>query len=95
MSSITVLVQKFIVIWPLLNERTRRLTAANEAMQLGYGGVCLVHRACGLSRKAIVKGMGEIEAGRLLAGRNASVARGLDARTSRCWMAGLRVRWMK
>jgi hypothetical protein len=55
--------QKFRAIWPLLNERTRRLTAANEAIQLGYGGVCLVHRACGLSRKAIVKGIGEIERG--------------------------------
>jgi hypothetical protein len=47
----------------LLNERTRRLTAANEALQLGYGGVSLVHRACGLSRKAIAKGMSEIQEG--------------------------------
>jgi hypothetical protein len=54
---------KFKAIWPLLNERTRRLTAANEAIQLGYGGVSLVHRASGLSRKAITKGMGEIEQG--------------------------------
>ena len=44
--------------------------AANEAIGLGYGGVSLVHRACGLSRKAIAKGMGEIEAGDApLAGR--------------------------
>jgi hypothetical protein len=42
---------------------TRRFTAANEALQLGYGGVCLVHRACGLSRKAIAKGIGEIKKG--------------------------------
>ena len=55
--------QKFRGIWPLLNERTRRLTAANEAIQLGYGGVSLVHRASGLSRKAITKGIGEIEQG--------------------------------
>jgi len=61
MSSIGTLTQKFRAIWPLLNERTRRLTAANEAIQLGYGGVSLVHRACGLSRKAIAKGIGEIE----------------------------------
>jgi hypothetical protein len=63
MGSIALLRQKFRAIWPLLNERTRRLTAANEAMQLGYGGVSLVHRACGLSRKAIAKGIGEIEQG--------------------------------
>ena len=63
MSAIAALKQKFRLIWPLLNERTRRLTAANEAIQLGYGGVSLVHRACGLSRKAIAKGVNEIEQG--------------------------------
>jgi hypothetical protein len=34
--------------------------AATEAMSLGYGGVSLVSRACGLSRKAIRKGIGEL-----------------------------------
>ena len=37
--------------------------AANEAMTLGHGGVSQVHRACGLSRKAIAKGIREIESG--------------------------------
>ncbi len=37
--------------------------AANEAIALGYGGVSLVRRACGLSRKAISKGIHEIEEG--------------------------------
>ncbi len=37
--------------------------AANEAMSLGYGGVSIVHRACGLSRKAIGRGICEIEEG--------------------------------
>lgn len=63
MSAIAALKQKFRLIWPLLNQRTRRLSAANEAIQLGYGGVTLVHRACGLSRKAIAKGVNEIEQG--------------------------------
>ena len=63
MSSIAVLAQKFKPVWPLLDERTRRIMAANEAIGLGYGGVSLVHRACGLSRKAIAKGIGEIQAG--------------------------------
>jgi hypothetical protein len=63
MSSIAVLAEKFRPIWPLLDERTRRIMAANEAIGLGYGGVSMVHRACGLSRKAIAKGIGEIEAG--------------------------------
>ena len=63
MSSIAVLEQKFRPIWPLLDERTRRIMAANEAIGLGYGGVSLIHRACGLSRKAIAKGIREIESG--------------------------------
>jgi len=50
-------------VWPLLDERTRRLMAANEARALGHGGVSQVHRACGLSRKAIAKGIKEIETG--------------------------------
>jgi hypothetical protein len=37
--------------------------AASEAMGLGYGGVSLVGRACGLSRKAIAKGIREIREG--------------------------------
>ena len=37
--------------------------AANEAVSLGFGGISLVHRACGLSRKAIAKGIREIQEG--------------------------------
>jgi hypothetical protein len=47
----------------------RRLTAASEAMILGHGGVSLVSRACGLSRKAIHKGIQEIETGVTWEGR--------------------------
>jgi Rhodopirellula transposase DDE domain len=50
-------------VWPLLDERTRRLMAANEARALGRGGIAEVSRACGLSRKAISKGIREIDAG--------------------------------
>jgi hypothetical protein len=50
-------------IWSLLDERARRLVAANEAQSLGYGGVCAVQRACGLSRVTITKGVREIAAG--------------------------------
>ena len=38
MSADPVLRQKFASVWGLLDERTRRLMAANEAMSLGYGG---------------------------------------------------------
>jgi Rhodopirellula transposase DDE domain len=47
----------------LLDERTRRIMAANEAMALGYGGISRVRDACGLSRKAIAKGIQEIKDG--------------------------------
>jgi len=49
-------------MWPHLNERSRRLLAAAEAVQLGYGGVTLVSEACGLSRVTITKGIRELGA---------------------------------
>jgi len=55
--------QKFASVWPMLDERTRRIMAANEAIALGYGGISAVRRACGLSRKAIAKGIQEIKDG--------------------------------
>jgi Rhodopirellula transposase DDE domain len=58
---------KFRAVWPLLDERAWRLMAASEARALGYGGVSLVHRACGLSRQAIAKGIREIDEGAALA----------------------------
>ena len=63
MNTLLGLKQKFHAIWPLLDERTRRVMAANEAISLGFGGITEVHRACGLSRKAIAKGIAEIQEG--------------------------------
>ena len=63
MSTVPELKRKFRSVWSHLDERTRRLVAANEALSLGYGGVSLVHQACGLSRKAIAKGIREIQGG--------------------------------
>src|SRR5208283_2085995 len=47
-------------MWPHLNERARRMVAASEAAQIGYGGVTLVSHACGLSRVTIYKGLREL-----------------------------------
>jgi hypothetical protein len=63
MKTPTPLQQKFASLWPLLDERTRRLMAAGEAQAQGRGGVSRVSRACGLSRKAITKGLREIASG--------------------------------
>lgn len=49
------------MIWPHLNERARRLVAAGKAVELGYGGVSRVSRACGLSRMTLTKGIGELQ----------------------------------
>ena len=55
--------KKFTSVWPLLDERSRRLFAASEAVSLGYGGISSVHQACGLSRQSIANGIREIEEG--------------------------------
>ena len=52
--------RKFTAVWPLLDERARRLLAASEALALPVGGISRVHRACGLSRNVIAKGIREI-----------------------------------
>jgi len=45
---------------PLLDERARRLFAANEAMAHGYGGVMAVSVATGLARSTIHRGIREV-----------------------------------
>ena len=70
MDGVAELTAKLQAVWPLLDERTRRLMAASEAIALGYGGVSVVRRACGLSRTVIAKGVREIQEGAVLpAGR--------------------------
>lgn len=51
---------KFDTLWPHLDERSRRLMAAGEAVQIGRGGINQVSRACGLSRVTITKGIAEL-----------------------------------
>jgi len=46
---------------PTLDEHGRREWAASEAMALGRGGIVLVHRASGLSRTTITRGIREIQ----------------------------------
>jgi len=46
-----------------LNERGRRLFAANEAMALGHGGVTAASEATGLARSTINRGIAELKAG--------------------------------
>lgn len=53
--------ERFERLGPTLDERGRRLFAANEAMSIGYGGVEAVRRATGISSTAIRRGMEELK----------------------------------
>jgi hypothetical protein len=55
--------KKYEALRPRLDEHTRRVWAATEARALGYGGISIVARATGVSRRAILVGIKEIESG--------------------------------
>jgi hypothetical protein len=61
METIPALKQRFRKLWPHMNERVRRIFAASESLQFGYGGISRISRACGLSRMTITKGVQELE----------------------------------
>jgi transposase len=63
--------RRFAGVRTVLNERQRRLWAAAEANAVGYGGVSMVARATGVSRRAIHAGLRELAA----AGRGGSSQR--------------------
>lgn len=52
--------QRFRLLCPFLDERMRRLVAANEAAVLGRGGAVAVAEATGVSRRAIAVGLKEL-----------------------------------
>ncbi|MGH7179283.1 MAG: ISAzo13 family transposase [Tepidisphaeraceae bacterium] len=54
--------EKYQVMRPALNERTRRLWAAAEARSLGRGGVAAVMAATGMSSATVDKGLRELDA---------------------------------
>ena len=53
--------RRFELVARELNERSRRLVAASEAVAIGWGGISAVSRATGLSRKAISHGIKELQ----------------------------------
>jgi len=69
MNDTVALTHKFAKIWPHLDERARRMMAANEAREIGFGGITIVSRACGLSRVTITKAIQELDASPLTPGR--------------------------
>ena len=59
----------FADVWPHLDEHSRRVVAAGKAVELGYGGISRVSRACGLSRVTLTKGVEELQGAPLSPGR--------------------------
>ena len=57
------LVEKYAVVSPVLDERSRRLWAAAESRAIGYGGDAVVSSATGLARDTIRSGRVELERG--------------------------------
>lgn len=53
--------RKFKALKSVMDERTRRLWAAIEAQEIGYGGQRIVSEATGLSRRTIYSGLHELE----------------------------------
>ena len=53
--------QKYAILFQHLNEKQRRLAAAADARFFGYGGICRLARASGLSRSTLYQGLKELE----------------------------------
>lgn len=64
-----VIKRRFELLAPALDERTRRLVAAAEALTVGWGGGTAVARATGVSRRAIREGIRELSEPRASASR--------------------------
>jgi len=62
MEAVAAIKRRFELLAPALNERTRRLVAAAEAVAYGRGGGVAVARATGVSRRAIRQGISELAA---------------------------------
>jgi hypothetical protein len=52
---------RYILMYPHLNERSRRLFAVNEVIALGRGGLAAVSRATGLARSTILRGLDDVD----------------------------------
>ena len=62
MEAVAAIKRRFDLLAPVLNEQTRRLVAAAEAVAYGRGGGVAVARATGVSRRAIRQGIDELAA---------------------------------
>jgi Rhodopirellula transposase DDE domain len=63
------IVAKYAALCDVLDERARRLWAAAESREIGYGGDALVSSATGIARETIRNGRKELESGDVSKGR--------------------------
>ena len=63
MAEVEAIKRRFALLAGHLDERTRRLLAASEAMAIGRGGASVVARATGVSRRVIGEGIKELTDG--------------------------------
>ena len=61
--------RKYTMLFPELNERSRRLWAASEVEALGHGGIAAVAQATGLGKNTIRRGLREIHKPSRISGR--------------------------
>ena len=52
--------RRFESLLPAVDERMLRLIAAAESLAIDYGGISIVSRATGVSRRAIARGIVEL-----------------------------------
>jgi len=60
MKNLDLITTKYKQLEGVLNERSRRVWAASEAMAIGHGGISRVMKATGLSRNAIKHGISDL-----------------------------------
>lgn len=58
--------KKYDLLKPFLDEKSKRLFAAAEALSIGTGNISIVSRATGISENTIKKGCNELESGKSL-----------------------------
>lgn len=58
--------KKYNLLKPFLDEKSKRLFAAAEALSIGKGNISIVSRATGISENTIKKGCTELESGKSL-----------------------------
>ena len=64
MTTISAIKKKYLKINPTLNEKSRRIWCATEAIAIGWGGIIKVYKATGVSRPTIQAGIKEISSKR-------------------------------